>query len=114
VSSLLEELSKAHVMMPREYLEIASAWINRAKSELRRAMSMLLSPDASAQQVNAAATIIQQVSSGLQYAVNLVTPYQETDPDAAKLAIELQQIQAMLQELQQRISAIMLRLSLRG
>jgi len=49
VSSLLEELSKAHVRMPREYLEIASAWINRAKSELRRAMSML-SPDASAQQ----------------------------------------------------------------
>jgi len=41
VSSLLEELGKAHVRMPREYLEIASAWINRAKSELRRAMSML-------------------------------------------------------------------------
>ncbi len=112
MSSLLEELSKAHVMMPREYLEIASEWINRAKSELMRAMSML-SPDASAQQVNAAATIIQQVSSGLQYAVNLVAPYQATDPDAAKLAVELQQIQAMLQELQQRISAIMLGLSLR-
>ena len=113
MSSLFDELSKAHVMMPREYLEIASAWVNRAKSELSRAMSML-SPDASAQQVNAAATIIQQVSSGLQYAVNLVAPYQATDPDAAKLAIELQQIQAMLQELQQRISAIMLRLSLRS
>jgi len=113
VSSLLEELSKAHVMMPREYLEIASEWVNRAKSELRRAMSML-SPDASAQQVNAAATIIQQVSSGLQYAVNLVAPYQATDPNAAELVIELQQVQAMLQELQQRVSAIMLRLSLRG
>ena len=113
MSSLLEELSKAHIMMPREYFEVASAWVNRAKSELRRAMSML-SPDASAQQVNAAATIIQQVSSGLQYAVNLVTPYQGTDPDAARLVIELQQIQAMLQELQQRISAIMLRLSLSG
>ena len=113
MSSLFDELSKAHVMMPREYLEVASAWVNRAKSELRRAMSML-SPDASAQQVNAAATIIQQVSSGLQYAVSLVTPYQNTDPDAAELAIELQQIQAMLKELQQRISAIMLRLSLSG
>jgi hypothetical protein len=113
VSSLLDELNKARVRMPREYLEIASTWINRAKSELRRAMSML-SSGASAQQVNAAATIIQQVSSGLQYAVNLVAPYQGTDPDAAKLVIELQQVQAMLQELQQRISAIMLRLSLRG
>ena len=113
MSSLFDELSRAQVRMPRGYLETASTWINRAKSELRRAMSML-SPDASAQQVNAAATIIQQVSSGLQYAVNLVTPYQATDPDAAKLVIELQQIQAMLQELQQRISAIMLRLSLRS
>jgi ABC-type molybdenum transport system ATPase subunit/photorepair protein PhrA len=113
VSSLLEELNKARVRMPREYLEIALEWVNRAKSELRRAMSML-SSEASAQQVNAAATIIQQVSSGLQYAVSLVAPYQATDPDAAKLVIELQQIQAMLQELQQRISAIMLRLSLRG
>jgi len=113
VSSLLEELSKAHVVMPREYLEIATEWVNRAKSELRRAMSML-SSGASAQQMNAAATIIQQVSSGLQYAVSLVAPYQATDPDAAKLAIELQQVQALLQELQQRISAIMLRLSLRG
>ena len=113
MSSLLEELNKAQVRMPREYLEIALEWVNRAKSELRRAM-LLLSPDASAQQVNAAATIIQQVSSGLQYAVNLVMPYQGTDPDAAKLVVELQQIQAMLQELQQRISAIMLRLSLRG
>ena len=112
MSSLFDELSKAQVIMPREYLEVASAWINRAKSELRRAMSML-SPDASAQQVNAAATIIQQVSSGLQYAVNLVTPYQGTDSDAAELAIELQQIQTMLKELQQRISAIMLRLSIR-
>ena len=74
----------------------------------------LLSPDASAQQVNVAATIIQQVSSGLQYAVNLVAPYQATDPNAAELVIELQQVQAMLQELQQRVSAIMLRLSLRG
>jgi hypothetical protein len=113
MSSLLEELRKSQVLMPREYLEVASELINRAKSELRRAMSMLGS-GASAQQVNAAATIIQQVSSGLQYAVNLVMPYQATDPDAAKLAVELQQIQAMLQELQQRISAIMLRLSLRG
>ena len=74
----------------------------------------MLSPDASAQQVNAAATIIQQVSSGLQYAVSLVASYQGTDPDAAELAVELQQIQSMLQELQQRISAIMLRLSLSG
>ena len=113
MSSLLEELSRAQVRMPREYLEIASVWVNRAKGELRRAMSML-SSGASAQQVNAAATIIQQVGSGLQYAVNLVAPYQATDPDAAKLVVELQQIQAMLQELQQRISAIMLRLSLRG
>jgi len=113
VSSLLEDLSKSQVRMPREYLEIASSWIHRAKNELSRAMSML-STGASAQQVNAAATIIQQVSSGLQYAVNLVMPYQGTDPDAAKLVVELQQIQAMLQELQQRISAIMLRLSLRG
>jgi prefoldin subunit 5 len=113
MSSLLEELNKAHVIMPREYLEIVTEWVNKAKSELRRAMSML-SSGASAQQMNAAATIIQQVSSGLQYAVSLVTPYQNTDPDAAKLVIELQQIQAMLQELQQRISAIMLRLSLRG
>jgi len=113
MSSLFDELSKAQVIMPREYLEIASTWVNRAKSELSRAMSML-SPDASAQQVNAAATIIQQVSSGLQYAVNLVTPYQNTDPDAAKLVVELQQIQTMLKELQQRISAIMLRLSIRG
>ena len=112
MSSLFDELSRAQVRMPREYLEIASTWINRAKSELMRAMSML-SSGASAQQVNAAATIIQQVSSGLQYAVSLVTPYQGTDPDAAKLIVELQQIQAMLQELQQRISAIMLRLSLR-
>jgi len=112
VSSLFDELSRAQVRMPREYLEIASTWINRAKRELSRAMSML-SPEASAQQVNAAATIIQQVSSGLQYAVSLVTPYQGTDPDAAKLIVELQQVQAMLQELQQRISAIMLRLSLR-
>jgi len=113
MSSLLEELNRAQVRMPREYLEVAVEWINRAKRELMRAMSML-GPDAGAQQVNAAATIIQQVSSGLQYAVNLVTPYQATDPDAAKLVVELQQIQAMLQELQQKISALMLRLSLRG
>ena len=113
MSSLLEELNRAQVRMPREYLEVAAEWINRAKSELRRAMSML-GPDAGAQQVNAAATIIQQVSSGLQYAVNLVTPYQASDPDAAKLVVELQRVQAMLQELQQRISALMLRLSLRG
>ncbi len=46
MSSLLEELNKARVRMPREYLEIAMEWVNRAKSELRRAMSMLSSEPA--------------------------------------------------------------------
>jgi hypothetical protein len=111
MSSIFDELKKAQIKMPPQYLEITSKWVRRAKENLRRASSML-SSGGSPQQINAAVALIQEVSNGLQYAVNLISPYQGTDPDATELAAELQQIQAMLQNLQQRVSEIMLKLSL--